>query len=177
MKIYVDLTMRGISKAIGDLEKFIEKLKRLETELPEALARYGEVQAKARYDTAAYNIMLFDAQGNIDGSGSHPNIQVHAEQEEDGWAVYADGQEVCFVEFGAGVYYNGDGGNYAGIRPPGIVGIGEYGRGHGKNPQWGLPKEAGGGVTRGTPASNALYFTAQDMKEKIEEEVRRILND
>ena len=175
--IGLDVSIKGLSSAIRRVDTLIKKLNRLEKELPEALARYGEIQAQAKYDTAAYNIMLFDAQGNLDGGGGHPNIHVHAERENDGWAVYADGVEVCFVEFGAGVYYNGDGGNYLGTRPPGVVGIGEYGKGHGKNPQWGLPAEAGGGVTRGTPASNALYFTAQDMKEKIEEEVRRILND
>ena len=172
MKIEVDLSINGINKAIELVEKYGSKLKRLETELPEALARYGEVQAQAKYDTAAYNILLYDSQGNLDGSGSHPDIFVHAEGEDDGWRVYADGVEVCFVEFGAGVFYNGDGGNYQGKRPPGVVGIGKYGQGHGKNPQWGIP---GGAVTRGTPASNALYFTMQDMKEKIEEEVRRIL--
>lgn len=174
MKINVDLSINGISKAIDMVDLYIKKLDRLVKELPEALARYGEVQAQAKYNTAAYNILLYDSQGNLDGSGSHPDIFVHAESEGDGWRVYADGVEVCFVEFGAGVYYNGDGGNYQGKRPPGVVGIGQFGKGQGKKTQWGIP---GGAVTRGTPASNALYFTMQDMKEKIEEEARRILND
>ena len=170
MKITINpFDLRSIDKGIDAIEKYIEKLEKLETELPKALAEYGAVQAQAKFDTAAYDIM-------VDGSGSHPSITCYPLESENGWMVVADGAEVCFVEFGAGIYFNGEEA-YLGERPPGIVGIGEYGKGHGNKPIWGIPKAAGGGLTHGTPASNALYFTARDMEERIVEEAKRILND
>lgn len=172
--IELDVSVRGLSSAIKRMSKRVSKMRRLQTELPKALAEYGAANAQIRFDNAAYDIMLLIPGTYTPYAGYHPSIEVEAVPMDDGYAVVANGKEVCFVEFGAGVYFNGDGGTYLGTRPPGVVGIGEYGKGHGKRKAWAMPD---GELTLGTPASNALYFTAQDMKEKIEEEVRRILND
>lgn len=175
MDLSIDLDLGSIDKAIAFIDKYINKVKRLETELPKVIAEYGAAQAQAKFDAAAYDVMVvIPGKTDVSSIASHPSIDVHAEPTDTGWAVYAEGKEVCFVEFGAGVHFNGDGGNYLGNRPEGVVGIGEYGKGHGQQNAWGMPD---GGVTYGTPASNAMYFTTQDMREKIEEEVRRILND
>lgn len=172
MKIYFNpLSPSSVAAAMKDLEAYKRKLMRLETELPKALAEYGVIQAQAKFDTAAYDVM-------VSGGGGHPSISVSPVQiDEKTWAIVANGHEVCFVEFGAGVWFNGDGGNYKGERPPGVVGIGEYGLGNGNKPFWARPKNAGGGLTRGTPASNAMYFTTQDIRERIAEEAKRILSD
>lgn len=155
--------------AIKRLYEYRRKVARLKEELPKALAEYGVTEAQTLYGKGVYDILL-------SGQFSQPNISVSAEQRENGWAVVANGKEVCFVEFGAGVYYTG-GESYLGTRPPGIVGIGQYGKGHGKQNAWGF-KDADGEVyiTQGTPANNTMYFTAKAMRERIEETARSILN-
>lgn len=163
-------SLTSIEKAQAQLETFKAKLKRLETELPRVLAEYGATVAKANFAKAPYDILL-------SGSFGHANINVSAEQMDNGWRVLASGREVCFVEFGAGVWYNGGGETYFGKRPNGIVGIGEYGSGHGKQNVWVFGTGEDKTFTQGTPASNAMYYTAEEMKRRIVDEARRILND
>lgn len=175
MKITINaFSLSSVKDAVLHLRKYAAKLKRLEEELPKALAEYGRDDAQVRFDNAAYDIVALVPGLYQPFAGYHPSIKVTAEPSERGWKVIAEGQEVCFVEFGAGICYNGDD-SYLGERPPGIVGIGEYGEGRGKQPQWlyGNPAE----WTHGTPASNALYFTAMDIEDIIEETARKILND
>lgn len=169
MKITINaFSLSSVKDAVLHLRKYAAKLKRLEEELPKALAEFGAVQAQAKYDAAPYNL-------RPSGWTDQPQITVTAEPAENGWRVRANGQEVCFVEFGAGVYYNGGNSSYLGTRPPGIVGIGEYGTGRGKQDMWafGNPAE----WTHGTPASNSLYYTAREIEARIEETARKILND
>ena len=164
------LSLVSIEKAQAQLEAFKAKLKRLETELPRVLAEYGATVAKANFAKAPYDILLSGAFG-------HANINVTAEQTDNGWRVLASGREVCFVEFGAGVWYNGGGETYLGTRPNGIVGIGEYGSGHGKQNVWVFGTGDDKTFTQGTRASNAMYYTAEELKRRIVDEARRILND
>lgn len=172
------LDARSIDEAIKKIDKYIEKLKRLETELPKALCEYGAVQAQAKFDYAVYDVYAGSAFEPEVGTGGGTDIEVHAEPIDNGYAVIANGEKVCFVEFGAGVFYNGGGESYKGTRPEEIAGIGEYGLGKGKKNSWYFTDEFGVvHKTHGTPASNAMYFTSQDMREKVEEIARRILND
>jgi len=170
ININVDIfSSGGIASARKSLERLIDRVQKMETELPKALAEYGMNAATVRFSSAVYDILL-------SGAWSTPDIRVSAEQTADGWAVVANGREVCFIEFGAGVYYNGGNSSYLGERPKEIVGIGEYGQGKGKRDMWVFYDESDDKAwTHGTPANNVLYYTAQDMKARIEEEARRIL--
>ena len=159
------LSPASIADAIDFLEAYKEKIEKATEELPRALSEIAAQSAQAIYDNSPYNIYL-------DGTSDTANISVTTEPTDDGWAVVASGEEVAFVEFGAGVYYNGDE-PYLGTRPDGIVGIGEYGKGHGNQPAWGFE----GGVTHGTPAANALYFAMRDAEDRIAEEAEKILGD
>ena len=171
MNITLDImSAKSVESATAALNKFIEKVKRLGAELPKLLTEYGMGRAQLYYNYAAYDIY-------VDGTGGGTDIEVTSQPTDNGFAVVANGEKVAFVEFGAGVWYNGDGGNYLGEKPPGISGIGEYGMGYGSHKAWGFTDEAGHHVTHGTPASNSLYFTARDMVDKIVETARRILND
>lgn len=172
MKITVDvLSKESIEAAIKAVEAFGEKVKKLETELPKALAEFGKVQARAEYDWAPYNLFWDNTWDDT------PSISVRAEQTDKGWSVIANGEEVCFLEFGAGVFFEQAGNVYQGTRPPGVVGIGEYGYGLGKNELWSFEKGGAKQWTHGTPPSNALYHTAEEIKRRVEETARRILND
>ena len=176
MRLDITLDVRSIDAAIRKLNDYAARIKKLETELPRALCDIGQFKAQAIYDTAPYNVYL-------DGSSDKADIVVSVEPVEGGYVVKASGEAVCFVEFGAGVFYNGADA-YQGTRPEGIVGIGEYGSGKGKRKAWGFPGMATyvdangktrGNATHGTPASNALYYASVDMRERIAEEARKIL--
>lgn len=179
MNVYVNvLSPISVENAVKDLNRFIRKIERLEAELPKALAEYGVPVAQMRYDNAAYDIFAHDGRNPYESAmqAEHPDINVTMEEDGKGVSIIARGEKVLFVEFGAGIFYNGEEG-YLGERPEGVVGIGEYGKGLGNRPVWGYSDESGHHVTHGTPASNAMYFTEQDIIEKVEETARRILND
>lgn len=158
-----------LQDAIKRLNEYRGKVARLKEELPKVLATYGMVGASTRFNDASYDIL-------VNGTPTETNIFVTAEPTENGYRVVANGREVCFVEFGAGVFYNG-GESYLGTRPAGVVGIGEYGKGYGKRRAWGFKNEADELVlTRGTPAQNCMYYTAQEIRGRIAETARSILN-
>lgn len=94
-------------------------------------------------------------------------VTVEVIQSENGFDIVASGEQVAFIEFGAGVFYNGAE-SYKGTRPPEVKGIGEYGQGKGKNDAWGY-YDANGKlvITRGNPPANAMYYAS--------EEIRRVL--
>lgn len=102
-----------------------------------------------------------------------PDIQVRVEQDRNGYAVVAEGREVAFVEFGAGVFYNGAGA-YLGDRPEGIVGIGQYGNGQGNRKAWGFYRDGEKFVTRGNPPANAMYFAEIDIKRQLEQIAKEV---
>lgn len=101
---------------------------------------------------------------------------VSAEPTDTGWRIIASGQAVCFIEFGAGIYFNGEAynGKYAGDRPPGIAGIGQYGSGHGADKTAdGKPKgwhyRDGGEYkfTYGNPAVMPMYYASEEMRSQV----------
>lgn len=173
MNIELDLrSFDSVNNAIKKMDAYTEKLKRLAKELPEVLAKFGINGAFVRFSSATYDV-LTEFSG---GTSSKPYIMVSAVPRENGWSVEAKGKEVCFVEFGAGVHFNGAE-SYLGTRPPEMFRIGEYGEGHGKQDKWVFGHRPNHKWTYGTQASNALFYTAQEMRRRIEEEARRIMND
>ena len=94
-------------------------------------------------------------------------VTIGVEREGDGYAVYAQGDQVAFVEFGAGVFYNG-GGNYLLPRPKEIAGIGEFGDHKGKQQTWGYYDDTGAlHLTHGNPPANAFYHASEDIRRQI----------
>lgn len=170
MKIKVNpFSLVSIENAIKDVVAYKTKLEKLAEELPKALAEFGAEYAQASYDSNIHNVYW-------DGTSDPANITVTAVPSEHGWKVLAEGEEVCFVEFGAGVFFNADGGGLL-ERPPGVVGIGEYGQGNGQYDVWAFGTGKNRKVTYGTPASNTLYFTAREIEDRIVETARRILTN
>lgn len=175
MKIKVNpFSLVSIEKAIKDVTAYKAKLEKLAEELPKALAEFGAEYAQVSYDSTYHNL-YWDA--TTDGLKTDPaNIKVTAEPTDKGWRVLAEGREVCFVEFGAGVYLNADGGGLL-ERPPGVVGIGEYGQGNGMYDAWAFGSGKNRKVTHGTKAANVLYFTTREIEDRIVETARRILTN
>ena len=191
MNITIDLLDFGsIIEAKLKLEEYIKSLPRRCEELARKLSEYGADRAKAMFDSAVYDL---DMDGETRGK---PDIAVTVSdpQTTESGVVYtinADGRDVCFVEFGAGVFYNSGGDPYHDTRPEGIVGIGEYGKGKGKREFWvfNAPEyryrlsRSGKGMTRmlnenymtrGTPEQPGMYLASKAMKDVLWDLAREV---
>ena len=137
------------------MKAYRKSLEAKKDKLLEELARIGVQEASVRFTTAIYD-------GVNDSS-------VTLESTKDGYCVKAEGKAVAFIEFGAGVYHN-PGEPYPNPRPDGIVGIGEYGKGHGKRQAWGFLDESGELViTHGNPAAMPLWYASEEMRNSVKQ--------
>lgn len=149
----VPLSYDGIGKLLQvfSAKSFADRI----DEVCKRLCEYGQPLAATIY-----------AQAQTD----YPNdVTVTVEKRENGYALVSQGEEVAFLEYGAGVHYNSP--DPYPKRPEGIKGIGEYGKGAGKNDSWYYDK---GKVTHGNPATLAMWKSAEAMEAiigKVIEEV------
>lgn len=152
-------------EAVRELDDLNKRLKQAETEVPQRLADMGRDEAQLRFD---------DAASYYDGDNNSTTVSVENGRNKS--TVVASGDNVTFLEFGAGVYYNGQD-SYPGTRPPGIVGIGQYGKGYGNRNTWGYYAGEGDNKTlvrtHGNPASGAMYFA----KLKVEDNAVKVIKD
>ena len=147
------LSTSSIDNAIAQLTAYRNTIDAKKDKLLAALANIGVKEASVRFTTAMYD-------GVNDSSVSLRTIS-------NGYAIVAEGHAVAFIEFGAGVYHN-SGEPYPNPRPEGIVGIGEYGKGHGKRQAWGFKDDSGELViTHGNPAAMPLWYASEEMRSNI----------
>ena len=153
--IKTDLSVSGINEVIKQLRAYRNSLDAKMDKLLEELAKIGVQEASVRFTTAMYD-------GVNDSSVSLETIS-------NGYAIVAEGHAVAFIEFGAGVYHN-SGEPYPDPRPEGIVGIGEYGKGHGKRQAWGFTNDSGELViTHGNPAAMPMWYASEEMRSKLQQ--------
>ena len=154
MVIDIDLNTKSIDAAIRKVEKYKRWVDSKTQELVKRLAEVGLEEARVRFSSAEY-------------SGEN-DVEVTVEPIADGFKIVATGQAVFFIEFGAGVYYNGTE-PYPEPRPKGISNIGEYGDGKGKRKAWGFYDESGELViTHGTPAAMPMLHASRTMQQEVE---------
>lgn len=153
-KISVTLSTAGIERLCREMKDYEQWIKRKASELAERLAQYGVGYAQIRFARAVY-----------DGPR---NAKVSLEERgEDKYAIVANGDEILFVEFGAGIKY-GYGHPQAAKHG---MGPGTYpdGKGHWNSPYgWNIPKSKGGGHTYGNPPNAPMYNTARDLRQSLE---------
>lgn len=158
--ITIRLNSVSIGAAIKEVRAYKAWAERKKGELTKRLARIGYNEAKVRFAGAQYD-------GDNDAS-------VTVEAISHGYKIVATGRAVFFIEFGAGVFYNGTE-PYPEPRPAGIVGIGEYGQGKGKRKAWGFYDESGElVVTHGTPAAMPMLHASRVMRQQIEKIAREV---
>lgn len=159
--IKMSLSASSIKDAIAELKSFKASLEQKKNKLLEKLADIGLREASIRFTTAIYDGV----------NDSHVTLKPI----DNGYAILAEGNAVAFIEFGAGVYHN-PGEPYPNPRPKGIVGIGEYGEGHGKQQSWYYNGEPGtngeiqpnGAVkTRGNPAAMPMWYASEEMQDNV----------
>lgn len=152
--IKTTLSTESLKAAIEELREYKRFVQRKTEALNERLANIALHEADERFSTAQY-----------DGEN---DVRLVAEPTKNGWAITAHGQAVCFIEFGAGVHYNGDGSGYPLPKPDGIVGIGEYGHGWGKRDVWYFKTPDDDTVrTHGNPAAMPMFFATEAVRNAV----------
>lgn len=172
--IRIDLNdMASVKDALGQIARMSEKLAQLDAFL-EKMAGYGVEIAQSAYDRG-FNYNPY--------GGDYGNVTVTARDIEGGFVIEANGEQVCFMEFGAGVTYSGEA--YEGELPDGIVGIGEFGKGNGNRKAWAYYStrdlnffhKSNAIVTYGVPALQGMYNAKTLIMEETRQFFEELLND
>lgn len=158
--IKIKLTEASIDEAIKQMRTYRNSMETMKNKLVRMLSEIGVREASVRFTTAMYD-------GTNDSS-------VNLKISKNGCVIEAKGQAVAFIEFGAGVYHN-SGEPYPDPRPDGIVGIGEYGKGHGKRKAWGFKDDSGElVVTHGNPAAMPMWYASEEMRSKLQQIAKEV---
>ena len=165
------LSMSSIREAQAQLKQYKKDLPRKCEELARRLAMLGAETANVTFAGAVY-----DLDAKYHRPLEQADITVSYEQDLDNnghFTIHADGEAVAFVEFGAGVYFNGSGSQRH--RPQGIHEIGFYGQGKGKQWSWGYyGKDGKAHITAGTPEQPGMWLASQEMRYKMAEIAREV---
>lgn len=162
-QITLELTDKGISEAIRELDNYIKEVetntRRLRIEVAKKL--------KERIERIVSTSMVDEL---VNGGYDTPNVTVQTKDEgREVTIVYTKGSDIVWIEFGAGVHFNAGGANrspYA-SRVDGIVGIGEYGQGHGKQDKWVFSEGGEKYWTYGTKATAPMYNAMKAIEKEI----------
>lgn len=154
--ITMDLSREGIRAGVKQIREFRNWLTEKERELTKRLADIGWGTATVRFASVApfYN------------NGKGYNYSISVKRIGRGYAIRASGEDVCFIEFGAGVRY---GYGYQGERPDKIVGIGQYGRRQGENEYgwWYTSLSGESEHTYGNPPASGMYQAEQAVRQQV----------
>ena len=153
----------SIDAAAREIREYGKWVKRKTDELRERIAYFIAKDASAVFNTAVAEDDM--REGVITGS-----VEVSVEPQGDNTTVIiASGKDAVFMEFGAGVYYNGAVGSSPNPWGAGLgFTIGSYGKGNGRKEVWAY--DGGDGqihLTHGTPASMPLYRAVQSVSRDI----------
>ena len=161
----------SIDAAVKEIRDYADWVKRKTDELRERVAYFIAKDASAVFNTAVADDLI--GEGAVIGS-----VDVVVEDNGNMTLVIANGEDAVFMEFGAGVYYNGGVGS-----SPNPLGaalgytIGSYGKGNGAKAVWGFKGDDGAlHLTHGVPASMPLYRALQSVVNDIEQIAREVFN-
>lgn len=159
--INVELNSKSINKAIKELRLYEAWVVAKEAELRSRLAMLGATVASIRFSGAIYNGSK-DVSVRVDDNGTTATI-------------FAEGESVCFIEFGSGAKY-GYGHPEAGKFGfgPGTWSDGPEGKGHWDNPKgWWFGH---GQHSYGNPPAMAMYTAVKEITENVTRIAREVFS-
>ena len=162
----MELSKSGINKTIEMLEKYKEHIQNRNEVFVRRLAEIG--------------IPVVDEQIALSYGDSNKyhqtEVVVNRFQDHVEARLVVYGEDLLFMEFGAGVTYNGAAG--ASPHPKGEefgYTIGSYGKGHGKDEYWYYTDETGvSHRSYGTQATFPVYLAGQEMIQNIRKIAREV---
>lgn len=169
--INVSLNTASINAAVQELRNYAKWVAGKTAELQERIATLIANDARIVYNNSIADDLL--SESPIIG-----NVRVVVQTNGNVTVVIADGKDAVFMEFGAGVFYNGavgsspnPWGNELGLT------IGSFGKGNGAKQVWGYRGDDGEiHLTHGAPASMPLYRAVQSVSRDIERIAREVFS-
>ena len=146
--ISVELSEEGIEKALRELSQYKQKVLDKENLLRQKVADFLASESQSGFNGA-----IVDDLTDKSGGTRYGNVDVSIDDRGNVTVVVASGEDAVWIEFGAGVHYNGAVGSSP--NPYGVelgFTIGGYGKGNGRKEKWGFYENGELKITRGTPA-------------------------
>ncbi len=166
--IHIDvLDKDGLNKAIAELNAIRAEWRRKADLCCETIAAMLADKISENLSQIPYSDDLIDI-------GSHTETPRFAMlgAEARGNTVRIGGEEIVFVEFGAGIYHNGNGvDNPLSSKVTFETAIGSYGNGNGNKPYWFIAHNL---ISRGTPAFMPINNAIEAIKPEIPTIVRQV---
>lgn len=169
-KISFSLSESEIDRAIKELEQY-------KKELADKTEMFRQRVAEKVKELAqnGFNGAIVDDLTAASGGPRIAQVSVTTMERGDLSVVIANGQDAIWVEFGAGVYYNGAAGSSP--HPKGAelgFTIGTYGKGFGSRNLWGFRENGELKLTHGTPAKMPMYNAVNAVCDEIEKIAREV---
>lgn len=164
------LSARDINNAIKELEQYKRDIIRKTDLLRERVA-----ERLAELSQSGFAGAVVDDLFEKSGGQRTAQVDVSVEQRDNVTLVIAKGEDAVWVEFGAGVHYNGSAG--ASPHPKGSelgFTIGGYGKGMGKKDVWGFYEGGELRLTHGAPATMPMYNAVKTVCDEIAEIAREV---
>lgn len=159
--ISISLNAKDIDEAIKELEEYQKDVLAKTDLFRQRLAEEMAKEAQSLFNGAIVDDLI---------TGGSRSASVTVESSDNGKiaVVIAKGEDAVWVEFGAGVYYNGSVGSSP--HPQGSnlgFTIGSYGKGYGKGNAWGFYEDGELKITRGTPAIMPMYNSMKSIIDRV----------
>ena len=169
----------SIDRAVNEIREYSRWVQRKTDELRKRVAELISNQAQAIFNSSVADNGFKVINGNPVDDTRFGEVTVTVQPEGDNTTVIiASGKDAVFMEFGAGVYYNGSVGS-----SPNPLGtalgftIGSYGKGNGAKEVWGYYGDDGEiHLTHGAPASMPLYKAVQSVSRDIARIAREVFS-
>lgn len=147
----------SIDKAIREVQQYKAEIVRKTELLRERVATLIAWKATQGFSSAIVTDL-------INGEMRNGSVDVQVDERGGISVIIAIGDDAAFIEFGAGVYYNGSVGSSP--HPKGAelgMTIGSYGKGHGAKNVWGFYEDGELRLTHGTPAAMPMYNAMKEV--------------
>ena len=168
--IHIDIfDPASIDSAVREIREYSAWVQRKTEELRQRVAYFIAKDASAVFNSAVADDLI--GEGAVIGS-----VDVVVEDNGNMTLVIANGEDAVFMEFGAGVYYNGSVGSSPNPLGAGLgYTIGSYGKGNGRKNVWGFKGSDGQlHLTHGVPASMPMYKAMMAVVNDIEQIAREV---
>lgn len=172
------LNPSSIQAAIRELNQYRERIQRKTVELRRRVAELIRNNADPVFQTAVADNRFNVIDGNAVDDTQFGGVTVTVQDNGDVTLVIASGKDVVFMEFGAGVYYNGSVGSSPHPLGAGLgYTIGSYGHGQGARNTWGFTDANGDfHLSHGVPASMPLYKAVMSVRQDIVQIAREVFS-
>lgn len=159
----------GLNETIAHVTRYRDSLRAKAEELRRRVAEMIGERAEPLFDAAiaGTEIDSVEINGNTVSfdNAITSGVSVSVDDRGDVTLVIADGKDAVFMEFGAGVYFNGAVGSSPNPWGAGLgFTIGSYGKGQGAKNVWAyIDADGQKHLTHGTPASMPMYKATMEV--------------